>query len=439
MKKAIQEHAGHMIALAGLLVLSLIAGYIITQNQRLRIPVFQERPFAANIELETAQALEGGQGQTVRVAGVEVGSIQGVELRNGKALARVAINREFLPVYQNATALMRPKTALKDMFIELDPGDPSAPQLEENGIIPSANTAPDINLDEVLNALDADTRDYLRILITSAGKGLAGRNKQLGELLRQFGPLNRNLASVNGQLAQRRTNISRFIHNFQELMGEVRTKDDEIPQLVDASNAVFEAFSSESDDLREAVRLLPGTLRETRTAFDKTEQLAIELQPTLQQLQPFARRLDDMNDALRPFARETTPIIRDEVRPLVRAAREPVQDLAPIARRLERSTPDLDTLFNRLNNFTNMLAYNPKGAEPPGTPQRDEGYLFWLAWFAHNGNSVFNTQDAHGVIRRLYLSLTCETIAALFLRDPFFATLEGFGVTGGAVCGGATG
>ena len=41
-----------------------------------------------------------------------------------------------------------------------------------------------------------------------------------------------------------------------------------------------------------------------------------------------------------------------------------------------------------------MAAYNPKGAEAPGTPGRDEGYLYWLSWLAHDANSVFQAQDA---------------------------------------------
>ena len=55
-----------------------------------------------------------------------------------------------------------------------------------------------------------------------------------------------------------------------------------------------------------------------------------------------------------------------------------------------------------------MAAYNPNGAEAPGTPGRDEGYLYWLGWLGHVGNSTFSPQDAHGVYRKLYLAFTCD-------------------------------
>ena len=76
----------------------------------------------------------------------------------------------------DATALLRAKTGLKDMFLEVDPGD--GEPLEDGGRIQVANTAPDIDPDEFLSALDADTRDYLRLLITGAGQGPRGRRRQ---------------------------------------------------------------------------------------------------------------------------------------------------------------------------------------------------------------------------------------------------------------------
>src|SRR5918994_3841802 len=154
MAKAIRDHLRDFLAILGLLVVALIATYIIVQNERLRIPVLEEKPFQLKAEMETAQAVTPGQGQTVRVAGVRVGDIAKVEYEDGNAVVTMDIDRKFLPVYQDATILLRPKTGLKDMFLELDPGTQAAGEYEEGDTIPVANTAPDVNLDEVLAGLD---------------------------------------------------------------------------------------------------------------------------------------------------------------------------------------------------------------------------------------------------------------------------------------------
>ena len=68
MAKAIRDHLRDFLAIIGLVTVSLFATYIIVQNERLRIPVLEEKPFELKAEFETAQAVVPGQGQTLRVA-----------------------------------------------------------------------------------------------------------------------------------------------------------------------------------------------------------------------------------------------------------------------------------------------------------------------------------------------------------------------------------
>ncbi len=119
---AIRKHLRDFIAVAVLLVVAAGDDLYILQKQRLRIPVLEEKPFELKAEFETAQAVVPGQGQTLRVAGVRVGDVEDVELEDGHGVVTFDVDREFLPIYQDATILMRPTTGLKDMFFELDPG-----------------------------------------------------------------------------------------------------------------------------------------------------------------------------------------------------------------------------------------------------------------------------------------------------------------------------
>src|ERR671917_2925030 len=143
MMTAIRKSLRDFIAVVVLIVLALaVTGYIV-QNQRLRIPILDERPFELKAEFETAQAVVPGQGQTIRVAGVRIGDVEKVELVDGAGVVTFAIDQEFLPIYRDATILMRPTTGLKDMFFQLDPGTNSAGEYEEGEMVPMANTAPD--------------------------------------------------------------------------------------------------------------------------------------------------------------------------------------------------------------------------------------------------------------------------------------------------------
>jgi phospholipid/cholesterol/gamma-HCH transport system substrate-binding protein len=430
MAHAIREHLRDFLAILGLLVVGLIATYIIVQNERLRIPLLEEKPFQLKAEMETAQAVTPGQGQTVRVAGVRIGDISKVEYEDGNAVVTMDIDRKFLPVYRDATVLLRPKTGLKDMYLELDPGtdsDPSSDQdeYEDGDTIPVANTAPDVNVDQILEALDADTRSYLRLLLVGGGQGLDGRGKDLGELLGSLGPINRGLARLNSEVATRKENLARLIHNMNLLWGRVGQDGEGIEQLLVASNQALGAIASQSPDVRRTVELLGPTLSTTRSALERTGELADVLGPAVNSLRPFARKLKPVNDSLGNLARRTIDPVKEDIRPFVRNAREPVRNLRPAAQNLVGAMPRLTTVGNKLNKLFNMAAYNPNGAEGPGASGRDEGYLYWLGWLAHVGNSTFSSQDAHGVYRHVFLLLTCETANAIGLSSPFADAFTG--------------
>jgi len=108
----LRAHLRDMIAIVVLIAAGLVTTWFILQNQGLRIPVLEERPFELKAEIETAQAVEPGQGQTLRVAGVRVGDVESVELDGGVAVVTFAVDREFLPIYRDATLLLRPRTQL---------------------------------------------------------------------------------------------------------------------------------------------------------------------------------------------------------------------------------------------------------------------------------------------------------------------------------------
>ena len=427
MRKAIRDHLRDFLAVVGLLTVGLLATYIIVQNQRLRIPLLEEKPFELKADMSTAQAVTPGQGQTVRVAGVRVGDISAVDYEDGHAVVTMDIDRKFLPVYRNATILLRPKTGLKDMFLELDPGtntDPNSNDDEfQNGdSIPIANTAPDTNVDQVLSALDGDTRAYLRLLLTQGGLGLDGRGKDLGKLLGSLGPINRGLARLNTEVAKRKENLATLIHNMNLLWGRVGEDGQGIEQLVSASDQALGAIASQSPDVQRTIALLGPTLSTTHDALVKTDRLATVLGPAVNSLRPFARKLKPVNDSLGSLAKSTYDPVKKEIRPFVRNARQPVRNLRPAAQNLVRATPRLTTVGSKLNELFNMAAYNPNGAESPGTAGRDEGYLYWLGWLGHVGNSTFSSQDAHGVYRHVYLIATCNTAKSILNTSPLGAT-----------------
>lgn len=427
MAHAIRKHFRDFIAIALLLVVSLVVGYVIVQNQRLRIPILEEKPFELKAEFETAQAVVPGQGQTLRVAGVKVGDVADVELEDGVAVVTFGMDRDYLPVYEDASILLRPQTGLKDMFFEMDPGSSGAGAIEEGGTVPLQNTAPDVNLDDLLAALDSDTQAYLRLLLTGAGQGLDGRGKDLGKVLGSLGPLTKSLDQINSKVAERKDNLRRLITNFNLLTKEVGKSEQSLTDLVRFSNTTVGAIAEQDPSVQRAIQQLPGTLRQSTLTLNNVAAFADELGPAFDDLRPFARNLDEVNASTEKLALDTTPVIQDQIRPFVRAARPPVRDLNFAAADLARATPKLTVVAKKINRLGNMAAFNPNGAEEPTVANRDEGYLYWAAWLGHNSSSVFQVQDAHGVDRRIYLTIGCDEALSLLGASPVAPAVTGLG------------
>jgi len=409
-RHAISKNMREFVAVLVIFVIGLAVGGYILSNQRFYlpawVPVLGTDFFDVKAQFSTAQAVTPGQGQTVNIAGVPVGEIKRVELVDGRAVVTMGIRQKYRDmVKRDATMLLRPKTGLKDMVIEMDPGTQGTPAAPDDYTIPVSQTRPDVNLDEILANLDRDTRDYLRLLVAGGGEGLRDNGAHFRNAFRRFEPLGRDVAKLTKLLSQRRRNLARLIHNLQLLVTEIGTKDKELAELVVSQNAVFEAFANQDENLRETFRLLPDTLRTTNSALARSDELMTLLGPTLRKLRPGARALDNAQRATADFARETIDPIRRQVRPFTRDVQPVVRSLRPAARDLARITPRLRETFNVLNTLFNALGYNPPGA--------DEGYLFWALWLNHIGASVYSTQDAHGLIRRGIIFTDCIALGAL--------------------------
>ena len=144
MMTAIRKSIRPFIAVVVLIVFAGVISFYIFQKQRLRIPVLEEKPFQFQAEFDNAQGVVAGQGQTLRVAGVRVGDVSDVELVDGRAVVTFDVDREYLPIYEDATILMRPLTGLRDMFFSIDPGTRSAAggEIEEGDTVPLREHGP---------------------------------------------------------------------------------------------------------------------------------------------------------------------------------------------------------------------------------------------------------------------------------------------------------
>ncbi|HZA58483.1 MAG TPA: MlaD family protein [Solirubrobacterales bacterium] len=425
MKRAIREHLRDFLAIIALVIAGVVTMFVILANQSTALPswfpILGEDRFEVKAKFSSAQAVTPGQGQAVMIAGIKVGDITGVTLDDGQAEVTMDVDYDKAGlITDEASLLLRPKTGLNDMVIEVSPGTGDE-SVEEGDTIPLASTQPNVNPDEVLASLDADTQAFLKLLLAGGAEALdpeKGRDRKLGNALRQFEPFARDIARLTGKLAQRRDSISRSIHNFRLLSEELAARDTDLISFVEGSNGALERFANQEANLRESLRELPSTLAATDDALASGSRFAVATLPALRDSLPGARALRPALRAARPFLRRTAAPIRKQIRPFTRQVYDPVVHLRQATEGLGDTVPGLKSSFQNLNAGLNALAFNP-----PGT---NESFLFYLPWVNHNTNNLFLLQDAHGPLRRGIVLQTCESgifSEALAGTRPAFKTV----------------
>jgi phospholipid/cholesterol/gamma-HCH transport system substrate-binding protein len=447
LRDQIERYRTAFISVVVMVVIALFVGGYILSNERLSlpewVPVLGKSYVTLKADFRTAQAVTPGQGQAVTIAGAKIGEIASVQSNGGDALVTMNITPKYARyIYRNATMLLRPKTQLKDMTVEVEPGTPSAGRVPSGYTVPQSQTAPDVNFEEFISSLDAETRAYLQELIAGAGEGLKGNSENLSATFKRFDPLALYARKISGQLQLRNKNIERAIHNFQLIISALGNKDTELSQLVDASNAVFQTFAEQDQNVQKTLRLLPGALSKTKSGLGKIATATGVLGPTLTKLEPFARELAPAQEASRSLFKQTTPIFKNEIRPFARQVLPVINQLEPSIKELGEAFPGLTTSFSVFNEFFNELAYNP------GPNQG--GFMFFLDWGNHDLNSAFSTAEAHGPIGRTLAYLNCEVLPILngagevnptvrllvaLLNPPTAGECQALGLTKGATSG----
>ena len=143
MRRAVRAHLRDVVAIIALLAAALFATTVILINQRTSlpswVPLIGTDRFALEADFTTAQAVTPGQGQSVDVAGIKVGEVTSVKLEGGHAVVGMEVDNKYASlIHEDSSLLLRPKTGLNDMVIEVDPGTQSSPQVDEGSTIPLA-------------------------------------------------------------------------------------------------------------------------------------------------------------------------------------------------------------------------------------------------------------------------------------------------------------
>jgi phospholipid/cholesterol/gamma-HCH transport system substrate-binding protein len=318
---------------------------------------FRGAPWSGAFEVKAVvkQANELGPRSPVRVAGVEVGKVKRVERGEGDtAVLTLALDDEALPIHEDATLKVRPRIFLEgNFFVDLKPGSPQAPELDENGTIPLSQTAAPVQLDQVLAGLEKDSRDHLKLLFRGLSRGF----------------------DADGAAALRRA----WADSDEAFTGAALTseaargeREDDLPELIEAGGATFDALERR-DRLADLVGGLNGTVRalaarraELSASLPELDRLLAAADPALaaveRSLPPARALVADLRPGVRaaPRTLELALPLLDQARALIAPSELPalLDELDPALGSLADLEPGLEELLGDVTPVTECLRVN---------------------------------------------------------------------------------
>jgi ABC-type transporter Mla subunit MlaD len=346
------------------------------------------------------------QGEQVRVAGANVGTIESVDVsmpgqtvayRDGKPVAvpgKAIIVMEITdPGFQDfrsdASCQIRPQSLIGEKFVDCRPtlprapGSQAAPSLKEipdgeegagQYLLPLGRNGASVDPDLINDIQTLPYAQRFRLIFNELGAGFAGRGGDLEVLVKRANPVLRDIDRLFGILSSQRDRLAQLTSDSDEILGPLARERSHVAGFFSNAGAAAQASSERGAQLEASLRKFPTFLREFKLTMRSLQGFSDAAAPVFSDLGKAAPSLTDATRTLTPFSEATTvslkslgetgeesgPIFR-EADPVVRKSRDlaisgvaPTGELAKLLVNIEQ-TGGWDGLVSLIYNTNASL------------------------------------------------------------------------------------
>jgi len=333
-----------------------------------------EDTYDVKFQLADASGLKSGT--TVVNGGVPIGKVD-VDANRDNVDVTLKIKQKYGPVGKDATVTVIAQNALGQKQVELNAGNTSDPA-PDGYTLPADRISVNTDLDQLLGALDPDTRTRLAILINEVGTGFVGRKMDFQTFLRDFAPAAGRATQLIAELGQDNTALARTLDTSDRYIAQLATYRQQVGNFFDELGQASETAAAKQAELKQTLANAPGALQSTRSflaelqsaagPLDQTAKLLTQTAPPLTQTlnniepfrvaaQPALKTAVDVAPDLTKLADEGSPILHRAVPMLDSLSALSQNEIPPMGYVLNHSA---DNLFAVLENWSRAIQYRDK-------------------------------------------------------------------------------
>jgi phospholipid/cholesterol/gamma-HCH transport system substrate-binding protein len=372
------------------------------------------------------------KGNQVKVGGQPIGLVESIELDDdSRARIEVSISDDDLaPLHEGSVMTLRATSlsGIANRYLALEPGPNNAPEIPDGGEIPAEDGREAVDLDQLINTLDAQTQRELQTFVQESADLFADEgDAENSEAAQQA---NAGLESLNPALSQSARTFRALTRDERQLerlvvesagaASEATSRPDDLDQLVANALGTVGAVAQESAALDSSLRRLPPVLRRTNTTLVNLRGLLDDAHPLVNEARPAAPRLSKVLTRLEPLARDARPVIADTRATVDRAGTG--RDLLGVLKGLTGVSAEAVPAFNSTVS-TVEDALPIVGEVRPYTPDFVGGIINGF------GGTTGGYYDANGHYARISFQgspYTLTGLGSLIPRPPSEQGLEGY-------------
>jgi phospholipid/cholesterol/gamma-HCH transport system substrate-binding protein len=330
-----------------------------------------------SVKFVVPSAAQLAEGSPVLIRGFQVGKVTSLEARDNKAIVGVTMSGNDTPLHDGTTTSVEWSSALGERFLTVFPGPATNAEIPAGGMITGASKQ--IEVDQVVSALDPPTRGHVDSLLQQLDGTFQGNDQDLKATLQSTGPTVQAVGEVLKGVGQDGPAIRSLVTQLDTLISTAANRQDKLRHTITSLDGLTGAVAANQRQLADGLKEVPSTLRTANDTLTKLHPATEATVPLLKDLRPGMKRLVGVS-------RDLSPLMHD-LRPALKRLRPTVESLHTLLGK----TPDLlDSANGDLPTITNILHdYQPAASFiRPYTPE--------LAGWLSNWGSTFGAFDSQG-------------------------------------------
>ncbi|HEY3471851.1 MAG TPA: MlaD family protein [Amycolatopsis sp.] len=340
-----------------------------------------DEEYPANVVLPSATGLIAGS--KVLVDGFDAGQVDDVSIKDGRAQVTVRLTKDFAPLHSGASAGIVWKAVLGERQLDVRDGPKTNPVIPPGGMLDGKVSDP-VEMDKVLAALDPATRGHLSSLVQGLDRTVGGNETDLRKTLQKAGPTVEALGGVLRAVGSDGPAIKELAGQLNGMVTTLVNRDQQVRAIVSGLSGATAAAAQQREQLRAALRKLPGTLGTADRTLADVPGTVDKAVPLLNDLRPATDRLPAVARTLRPVLADLRPTVA-QLRPTLGSLGTLLQFTPGLLDSAHGALPGTDSAVTSLKPALSFLR--------PYTPEV-------VGWLSNWGSSAAN-YDSNGHYMRV--------------------------------------